>query len=283
MIYLNGSNCDTNFREAVCIHTDKIYDSCRDKDCLENIRVYLTAPAQSVVDDAISIKCIRAEIIWVFSDIEPVPFNRGFYSIDLKYFFRVRLAVFTGASRPTEVEGLAAFNKKVILFGSEGTAKIFESRLSENAFDEQSWRKTNLPHAVVEVVDPIALGAKVVDVKDKKCCCDDEMDTAAVPGCVSRIFDGAFVTSGERKRAYASIGIFSIIKLERHVQLMIPSYDFCIPKKECVGATDDNPCDLFDRITFPVDEFFPPEKSDFLEANQEDISSPDDRYNCGCQ
>ncbi len=22
--------CDTNFREAVCIHTDKIYDSCRE-------------------------------------------------------------------------------------------------------------------------------------------------------------------------------------------------------------------------------------------------------------
>ena len=25
------SGCGTDFREAVCIHTDKIYDSCRDK------------------------------------------------------------------------------------------------------------------------------------------------------------------------------------------------------------------------------------------------------------
>ena len=25
------------FKEAVCIHTDKVYDSCRDKDCLENM------------------------------------------------------------------------------------------------------------------------------------------------------------------------------------------------------------------------------------------------------
>ncbi|MDD6484645.1 MAG: hypothetical protein PUF72_08755 [Clostridiales bacterium] len=24
--------CGTNFREAVCIHTDKIYDSCRERD-----------------------------------------------------------------------------------------------------------------------------------------------------------------------------------------------------------------------------------------------------------
>ena len=150
---MSGSNCDTNFREAVCIHTDKIYDSCRDKDCLENIRVYLTSCGQSIVDDAISVKCTKAEIIWVFSDIEAVPFNRGFYSIDLKYFFRVKLAVFTGANRPSTVEGLATFDKKVILFGSEGNAKIFESRYTENAFDPQLWRKTNMPHAVVEVED----------------------------------------------------------------------------------------------------------------------------------
>ena len=32
-----------------------------------------------------------------------------------------------------------------------------------------------------------------------------------------------------------------------------------------VGATDDNPCDLFERINFPVDDFFPPEKSDFTD------------------
>ncbi len=239
---MSGNNCDTNFREAVCIHTDKIYDSCRDKDCLENIRVYLTSCGQSIVDDAISVKCTKAEIIWVFSDIEAVPFNRGFYSIDLKYFFRVKLAVFTGANRPSMVEGLATFDKKVILFGSEGNAKIFESRYTENAFDPQMWQKTNMPHAVVEVVDPIALGAKVVDARDKQCCCcDDDFDLASVPDSVSKIFDGSFVSGNERKRVFVSIGIFSIIKLERRVQLMIPSYDFCIPNKECVGATAPTP------------------------------------------
>jgi hypothetical protein len=88
--------CDTNFREAVCVHTDKIYDSCRDKDCLENVRVYLTSCGQDIVDRAINVKCTKAEVIWVFTDIEAVPFNRGFYSVDLKYFFKVTLAVLTG-------------------------------------------------------------------------------------------------------------------------------------------------------------------------------------------
>lgn len=269
-------NIEGGFKEAVCIHTDKVYDSCRDKDCLENIRVYLTADGQCVVDRAINVKCIKAEIIWVFSDIEPVPFNRGFYSVDLKYFFRITLAVFTGLGRPTEVEGLATFDKKVILFGSEGTAKVFASKYKEDAFDSQLWKKTNMPNAVVEVVDPIALGAKVVDVTDKSCCqcCDDDFDLASVPESVCRVFDDSLILGGEQKRVYVSIGIFSIIKLERKVQLLIPAYDFCIPQKECIGATDDNPCDLFERISFPVDEFFPPEKCEFTDNS--------DNKNCGC-
>ena len=27
-------------REAVCIHTKKVFDSCRDKDCIEDLRFY---------------------------------------------------------------------------------------------------------------------------------------------------------------------------------------------------------------------------------------------------
>ena len=31
-------------REAVCIHTKKIYDSCKDKDCIEDLRFYPSQP-----------------------------------------------------------------------------------------------------------------------------------------------------------------------------------------------------------------------------------------------
>lgn len=271
------TECGTNFREAVCIHTDKIFDSCRDKDCLEDIRVYLTNSGQDIVDRAINVKCTKAEIIWVFSDIEPVPFNRGFYSVDLKYFFKITLAVFTGVGRPSIVEGLSCFDKKVILFGSEGNAKVFESKYKEDAFDAQLWKKTNMPHAVVEVVDPIALGAKLVDVRDKRhCCCDDGFDIASVPESVCRVFDDTLVMGNEAKRVFVSIGIFSIIKIERRVQLLIPSYDYCVPNKECVGATDDNPCDLFERIEFPMEEFYPPSKCTFLEDGQDDLTAISD-------
>ena len=82
------------------------------------------------------------------------------------------------------------------------------------------------------------MGAKLVDIRDKKsCCCDDDFDLASVPESVRRVFDDDFVLGNEAKRVFVSIGVFSIIKLERHVQLLIPSYDFCVPQKECVGAT----------------------------------------------
>ena len=35
--------------EAVCIHTKKIYDSCRDKDCIEDLRFYPTVSSQDVL------------------------------------------------------------------------------------------------------------------------------------------------------------------------------------------------------------------------------------------
>jgi hypothetical protein len=129
----------------------------------------LTSCGQDIVDRAINVKCTKAEVIWVFTDIEAVPFNRGFYSVDLKYFFKVTLAVFTGVGRPTEVEGLATFDKKVILFGSEGNAKVFESKYKEDAFDPQLWRKTNMPHAVVEVADCKMAGKNTKNITVKQC------------------------------------------------------------------------------------------------------------------
>ena len=43
-----------------------------------------------------------------------------------------------------------------------------------------------------------------------------------------------------------------------------------------------NPCDLFERIDFPVDEFFPPEKCAFLERGEDDPSEPPAKK-CDCR
>lgn len=250
-------------KEAVCIQTKQIYDSCKSKECLEDLRVYLTGAGQSIVDNAQSVKCRNAEIIWIFTDVEPVPFNKGFYTVELKYFFKITLDVCTGLQSPRKVSGLAVFEKKIALFGSEGNAKIFSSKYRNGEMDIQGWRKTNLPEAVVETVDPIALSAKLVEACDPccKCCCD--VDFGNVPDCIGRVFDDALVINGDTKRVFVTLGIFTIVKLQRSVQLLIPAYDFCVPDNDCVQATESDPCELFENLNFPVDEFFPPTKSDF--------------------
>lgn len=145
------NSCQCESPDSVCIQTNKVYDSCRDKECIENIRVYLTESAQCMVDRAANVKCRKSEIIWVYTDVEPLPFNRGYYSVDLRFFFRITLDVFTGVSRPAVVEGLAVYDKKVILFGSEGNSRTFYSKSVFGEADVHQWNKTNLPVAQTEV------------------------------------------------------------------------------------------------------------------------------------
>lgn len=256
------NSCD-RCNEAVCVQTKQIYDSCKSKECLEDLRVYLTGAGQSLVDCATSVQCKNAEVIWVFTDVEPVPFNKGFYSVELKYFFKLSLDVYSGLQSPRRVSGLAFFEKKIVLFGSEGNAKIFGSKTKIGDSDIGGWRKTNLPEAVVETLDPIALSAKLVNTCEPCCAACPEPALCNVPESVGRVFEDALVMSGDTKRVFVTLGIFTIVKMQRDVQLLIPAYDFCVPDKECVAASEDNPCELFETLNFPVDEFFPPTKCDF--------------------
>lgn len=247
--------------DSVCIQTDQIYDSCREKDCLEDLSVIFNRSDQDLINRAINVKCRSAQVLWVYADVEAVPFNKGFYSVDIKYFFRVVFDVFTGVSTPTQATGLAMFDKKVILFGSEGNAKIFSSKYKPHAVDTQLVQKSNLPKAVVETVDPICLGAKLVEPQE--CCCGIGEELGSIPEFICGCFDDELVSPRGNKNVLVSLGLFTIVKLERETQLLMPAYDFCIPQKECISATDHNPCDLFERIAFPFDEFYPPQKEDF--------------------
>ncbi len=278
-----ANGCGHNPSDSVCIHTDKIYDACRDKDCILDARVYLTGVGQELIDRAINVKVRKADIIWIYTDIEEVPFNRGYYTVDLKFFFKVYLDVFTGVGRPACVEGLATFDKKVILFGSEGKAKIFSSSYRPNEQDVLNSVKNNLPKAIVEVVEPIALSAKVLEREKCNCCC--EMDCSSIPAEICCCFDDSLIGEERDRNVFVTLGLFSIVKLERNVQLLIPAYDFCVPDKECVGATEENPCDLFDNINFPLDEFFPPavsnSDSSMSTGNCNPIANGNCRNNCG--
>lgn len=248
---------ERRIREAVCIHTKKIFDSCKDKDCIEDLRVYPTRGCQEVIDRAVSVKAGCAELLYAYIDVEPVTFNRGFYTVDVRYFYRITADAFVGAARPVEITGLAVFDKRVILFGSEGSAKVFTSTGKNCGSDIQGLPATTAPTAVVESVDPIILGMKLVEV----CQCRHNDNCCEIPPAVCACFPEELVTGGDVHRLFVTLGQFSIIRLERDTQLLMPAYDYCMPEKDCDCGCDcrqEDPCELFRKVQFPVGEFFPP-------------------------
>ncbi len=262
---------ETSVREAVCVHTSKIYDSCRDKDCVEDLKVYPTTESQEVIDNAVSIRARGAELLYVGINVEEVTFNRGCYTIDIRYYYKVTGDAYTIANRYSPVTGLSVFDKRVILFGSEGSAKVFSSNTVLGALDRESLRSSNLPTAVVEAVDPIVLNMKLVDI------CEGpdypETEVIDIPEVIASEFDSPIVFTGGERRVLTSLGQFSIVRLERDSQLLIPTYDYCMPDKECIGSNDDDPCTLFGRIDFPIDEFFPPDSISQPECYREVIEN----------
>ena len=247
---VRGNPC---VKEAVCIHTRKVYDSCRDKDCAQDLRVYLTQSSQQTLDRAATVKPLTAQLIWVYVDVDSVPFNRGFYTVDAVYYYRINAEAFLGAGRPAPLTGIASYSKRVILYGSEGNMRTFYSTYSPVAEDIR--QDYTMPSAAVEAVEPILLSVRACDPTSCSC------PATELPSPVLCAFEEPLVLDNPGRVLFATLGQFSIIKLERETQLLIPVYDSCIPEKICENSSED-PCQVFDRFRFPVEEFNPPDLRD---------------------
>ena len=233
-------------KESACIHTSKIFDACKDKDCIEDLRVYPTCGSQAIIDTACSIRPKSATLIFADVRVEELNFNRGCYAVDVTYFYKI-----VGESFPGKkcVSGLAVFEKRVILYGSEGGSKVFTSCGHTNYGSCGC-----LPMAVVEAVDPLALSMKIVDIS---CIGECELSARDIPTAITQSFEEELITTRTCKQLLVTLGQFSIIRLERDTQLLMPVYDYCIPDKEC-ACSEEDPCTLFGTIPFPVNDFFPP-------------------------
>ena len=253
-----GTACDLRgIREAVCVHTDKISDSCLAKDCIEDLQVYLTVPSQQALDCAVSAKARYVELLHVGVHVETVPYSTGYYTVDLTFYYRVIADASAAGGRPTTVTGLAIFSKRLVMFGGETSARSFSSRSGVSCLCKQAIQAGNVPEAIVEVVDPMILGSRVQEVCSCNCC---PPSPPVIPEAILGCFEEQLVLDGESKRLLVTIGQFSIARLERITQLLIPTFDYCIPSKTCknVGSSNtESPCEVFGQIEFPMDAFFP--------------------------
>ncbi len=266
-------------RETVCIDTYRVLDSCRDKDCFEDVRVYLTDFGQELISRTQNVRAKTAEIVWATLDVCSVPFNRGFYQINIRIYVKVTVEVCCNGM-PHELCGIAVVEKRVILFASEGNVSIFKS----DPFEDNPCRRPNLsgnrvnsnmPVAVLETVDPIILSSKIVEPCTSCCCCCSVND---IPGEVAGDFNGNLTDSDGDRFLVVSLGFFSVVRIERPAQYLINATEYTVPDKECVSPEEDDPCALFRTMSFPVNEFYPPS---FVPGGN-DISDGGGGRRCGC-
>jgi len=256
MLSPDRDNC---FRDAVCIDAGRIYDSCSDKDCLTDLRVLFPEAIQrSVIDNAISVKIKNVTVLTVLTDVETVPFNKGFYSVNMKYFFEVTAEAYLPQASACTVIGVATAEKKAILFGSDGNVRVFESGQNGKVCET-----SNMPTAKVQVVDPICLDSRLVT----PC---SPCPVIKIPDCILNHFKTACLGRSDcedeasKKELLITLGLFSIVQLQRRVQMLVPVYDFCIPDKDCsqTVSNESSPCEFFSQIKFPTEQFFPPKLED---------------------
>lgn len=253
--YTNAfNNC-----EAIPIKVNRVFDSCSDKDCIKNVQVVLSSPLPASAT-IVKTKCITVSDVCM--NVEPIPFNKGFYSVDITFTFDVQLLAYeTACGTPTAISGTASISKNCILFGSETNSKTFSSDGSVVGRTGDCCNIINPPTALVQAVSPLVLESKISNACSCECGCE---------------------TPTPARTVLLTIGLFYVVELVRPVTIMVPAYSYTIPQKECCANTD-TPCEVFDKIKFPTEEFSPSK----LENSYCECSYPSDRPlisdDCGCQ
>jgi len=250
-------NSERRLNETVCVDTKRIFDSCVSKDCLEDLRVTFFDGNQDLIDNAVTVKARTASVEAVSVDVDEVPFNKGYYNADITFYFKVGFDTYSApCTAPQTAVGYTSFNKKCILFGSEGSVKTFSSSvLTDNLECAEAPQYTN-PNAKVQTVDPVVLDAKVLDAAQVTI----PLITSFPQTILEEVENPVPVEDGT-KAVLVCLGLFSIVQMERDCQMLVKAYDYCIPERECCCSNQD-PCDAFRGIEFPVDEFFPSDKDD---------------------
>ena len=252
------ANSSCHPKETVCIEANRILDSCRDRDCFENVRVYLTDYGQEIIEHTIAVRVKYAEIGWTNITLDPVQFNRGFYTITVRFYIKLLLEACING-RAQEFQGIAVLEKSVVLYGGESNVSIFKSGKCGSEFCARPLPvcgEKNVPEAIIEVVDPIVLGVKVVENVHEcySCCC-----------CACDIPEGVCSDLGQmigrddnyRRYLAVSLGLFSVVRLIRPAQYQIQATEYCVPDKICISNDAADPCSVFRQMPFPTSEFCP--------------------------
>jgi len=254
-----------------CIIALKVYDICRQQECLTPEIIGPARAAENLTMDvdeyiqggeiitppegaaAVSIERLRIKKI-IIVDKEPSPFRNGYWDVDVKFVFTYKL-VFRCANgdEMISVRANSIYNQRFSLFGSIGQDLVIGTDLFNN-----NDKAINAEPFVWIEAKAVALAAEI-GYRRHKCEANEKRP------CDVKV----------------TIGLFSIIKLCRIVNLSVESKGFCIPK-ECEDVSPIEPCEFFDNLDFPMDVFAPPQKPEFTAGLSLNIAKDKRKKDDGC-
>ena len=242
---VNADNCGCRqVNNAISADVRRVYDSCADRDCLENLEVVFSAEDAPLIETACSVKATDCEILTCYVDVDEVSYNRNCYSVECNYYFSCSFELYQPDSNtPDLIKGVCAFTKRSMLYGASGDVYTFTS-----AEDTPLPISVAEPVAKVQAMEPMVLGSDIVNNLTPAC--------VQIPEAVNTALGGDLAQNTGDRKIVITLGLFSIVQLGRDVQVTLPSYEFAIPEKEC-NIDNASPCDIFRSFDFPLDQFFP--------------------------
>ena len=253
----SGPGGNAGAREIYGIETNRILDACRDRDCFQDTPVMLTTIGKDLIANTNNVRVKNATITGTNITTDPVRFNRGFYTVDVKLYVTCECEACLPQGQTQEFEGVAVLDKRVVLFGGESNVSVFRSNRCGGfcSLPEPVTSTCGNPEAVVEVLEPIVLSAKVKEKKEHHChcCC-----AADIPVEIADTVNGTLADDEDGRRFLAvSLGLFSVVRLVRPAQFLMQGSEYCLPEKECVAAAEEDPCATFQNMPFPAAQFCP--------------------------
>jgi len=284
------STVDSRYKREECIVALKVYDQCRQQVCLDEDAI---GPARAARDSnccgqhicegeiirppfdaySVTVKDFKLKKIVVIAK-KPNEFRNGFWDVDLKYVFIYKLEF-------SQIDGdviccivaTSVFTKRFTLFGSVGSDIVIASDIIPD-----------LSEALEGDPIVVAQGKAVVLSAEIKCAkkrCEDDYDPRPRPGVAGLAGGGPSPSSVNNNREIVlTIGLFTIVKLCRIVDLTVESRGFCVAE-ECDNISPLTACEFFDTLDFPFDIFSPPQRREFLGENA-GVGGVNTRKPCGC-
>lgn len=284
-----NNRCDNSGLSNECIMANRVFDQCRLQLCLTpdvlgpSRAAKCTNACNEVFNegDIIVPPCNAASVMTdnfnlckiLIEKKQPNPFRPGFWDITIKYIFTYTL-IFTSVDgcELCRICATSTYTTKLTLFGSVCTDVVMASDLNRHNTNNSG------PFVTVEG-KAVALSAELRYPVNScntccGCCCDCNCgcsNSSNSCGCSNNCADSA---ASCPTAVNVTIGLFSVIKLFRPVNIVVPSKGYCVPDEcEGTGISGQNVCDFFDSIEFPFELFSPPATPSAL----------NDKSTCGCR